>query len=117
MNKFRKLGYIEYNGKLEIHNSLLNVVLYDKRESGMKDASDERALLCAPFPGCHYGCVIAAAIAFDTETTSMDGESTKSARNAANGGARSETTTTGIGAIATSGRSKGRASRSVQLMP
>jgi CRP/FNR family cyclic AMP-dependent transcriptional regulator len=30
MNKFRKLGYIKYNGKLEIHNSLLNVVLYDK---------------------------------------------------------------------------------------
>jgi CRP-like cAMP-binding protein len=30
MNKFRKLGYIEYNGKLEIRNSLLNVVLYDK---------------------------------------------------------------------------------------
>jgi CRP/FNR family transcriptional regulator, cyclic AMP receptor protein len=26
MNKFRKLGYIEYNGKLEIRNSLLNVV-------------------------------------------------------------------------------------------
>jgi hypothetical protein len=41
MNKFRKLGYIEYNGKLEIHNSLLNVVLYDKREIGTKDASDE----------------------------------------------------------------------------
>jgi CRP/FNR family transcriptional regulator, cyclic AMP receptor protein len=32
MNKFRKLGYIDYNGKLEIHNSLLNVVLYDKPE-------------------------------------------------------------------------------------
>src|SRR4029077_3014025 len=32
MNKFRKLGYIEYNGRLEIHNSLLNVVLYDKPE-------------------------------------------------------------------------------------
>jgi CRP/FNR family cyclic AMP-dependent transcriptional regulator len=30
MNKFRKLGYIEYNGNLEVHNSLLNVVLYDK---------------------------------------------------------------------------------------
>jgi CRP-like cAMP-binding protein len=30
MNKFRKLGYIKYNGKLEIHSSLLNVVLYDK---------------------------------------------------------------------------------------
>ena len=27
MNKFRKLGFIEYNGKLEVHNSLLNVVL------------------------------------------------------------------------------------------
>ena len=33
MNKFRKLGYIEYNGKLEIHNSLLNVVLYDKPQT------------------------------------------------------------------------------------
>ena len=32
MNKFRELGYIQYNGKLEIHNSLLNVVLYDKPE-------------------------------------------------------------------------------------
>ncbi|HEY6620870.1 MAG TPA: Crp/Fnr family transcriptional regulator [Steroidobacteraceae bacterium] len=34
MNKFRKLGYIKYNGKLEIHNSLLNVVLYDKPPLG-----------------------------------------------------------------------------------
>jgi CRP/FNR family cyclic AMP-dependent transcriptional regulator len=29
MNKFRKLGFIEYNGDLRVHNSLLNVVLYD----------------------------------------------------------------------------------------
>src|SRR6185295_1685696 len=29
MNKFRKLGFIEYNGALEVHNSLLNVVLKD----------------------------------------------------------------------------------------
>ncbi|WP_426610551.1 Crp/Fnr family transcriptional regulator [Bradyrhizobium sp. McL0616] len=29
MNKFRKLGFIQYNGKLEVHNSLLNVVLHD----------------------------------------------------------------------------------------
>ena len=29
MNKFRKLGFIEYNGKIEVHNSLLNVVLHD----------------------------------------------------------------------------------------
>ena len=37
MNKFRKLGFIEYNGKLEVHNSLLNVVLYDKPEIGRGD--------------------------------------------------------------------------------
>jgi CRP/FNR family transcriptional regulator, cyclic AMP receptor protein len=29
MNKFRKLGFIDYNGVLEVHNSLLNVVLHD----------------------------------------------------------------------------------------
>ena len=29
MNKFRKLGFIEYNGDLKVHSSLLNVVLYD----------------------------------------------------------------------------------------
>ena len=29
MNKFRKLGFIDYNGTLEVHNSLLNVVLHD----------------------------------------------------------------------------------------
>jgi len=29
MNKFRKLGFIKYNGTLEVHNSLLNVVLHD----------------------------------------------------------------------------------------
>ncbi len=40
MNKFRKLGFIEYNGKLEIHNSLLNVVLYDKPEIRREDASN-----------------------------------------------------------------------------
>lgn len=29
LNKFRKLGFIEYNGRLQVHTSLLNVVLYD----------------------------------------------------------------------------------------
>jgi CRP/FNR family cyclic AMP-dependent transcriptional regulator len=29
MNRFRKLGFIEYNGRLEVHSSLLNVILYD----------------------------------------------------------------------------------------
>jgi len=35
MNKFRRLGFIEYNGSeysggIEVHSSLLNVVLYDQ---------------------------------------------------------------------------------------
>jgi CRP/FNR family transcriptional regulator, cyclic AMP receptor protein len=29
MNKFRKLGFIKYNGELEVHGSLFNVVLHD----------------------------------------------------------------------------------------
>jgi CRP-like cAMP-binding protein len=29
MNKFRKLGFIEYNGELHVHSSLLNIVLHD----------------------------------------------------------------------------------------
>jgi CRP/FNR family transcriptional regulator, cyclic AMP receptor protein len=29
LNKFRKLGFIEYNGKLEVLSSLLHVVLHD----------------------------------------------------------------------------------------
>jgi CRP/FNR family transcriptional regulator, cyclic AMP receptor protein len=29
MNKFRKLGFIDYNGKIEIHSSLLSVVLHE----------------------------------------------------------------------------------------
>jgi len=30
MNKFRKLGFINYNGGIEVHSSLLNVVLHDQ---------------------------------------------------------------------------------------
>jgi CRP/FNR family cyclic AMP-dependent transcriptional regulator len=30
MNKFRKLGLIDYNGHIEVHNSLLNAVLHEK---------------------------------------------------------------------------------------
>src|SRR6202045_3351564 len=39
MNKFRKLGFIEYNGKIEVNNSLLNVILFDKPEIKTRDAS------------------------------------------------------------------------------
>ena len=30
MNKFRELGLIDYNGRIEVHSSLLNVVLHDQ---------------------------------------------------------------------------------------
>jgi CRP/FNR family cyclic AMP-dependent transcriptional regulator len=30
MNRFRKLGFIEYNGRIKVHKSLLNVVLLDQ---------------------------------------------------------------------------------------
>jgi CRP/FNR family cyclic AMP-dependent transcriptional regulator len=40
MNKFRQLGFVEYNGEMKVHNSLLNVILHDtpqlRRESGNK---------------------------------------------------------------------------------
>jgi CRP/FNR family transcriptional regulator, cyclic AMP receptor protein len=32
MNKFRKLGLIDYNGHIEVHNSLLSAVLHEKPE-------------------------------------------------------------------------------------
>jgi CRP-like cAMP-binding protein len=30
MNRFRKLGFIDYNGRIQVHKSLLNVVLLDQ---------------------------------------------------------------------------------------
>jgi CRP/FNR family transcriptional regulator, cyclic AMP receptor protein len=30
MNKFRKLGFIDYNGGIQVHSSLLNVILHDQ---------------------------------------------------------------------------------------
>ena len=30
MNRFRKLGFIEYNGRIKVHKSLLNVILHDR---------------------------------------------------------------------------------------
>jgi hypothetical protein len=38
-NSFRKLGYIQCNGELEIHDFLSNVVLYDQPVLKRKDAS------------------------------------------------------------------------------
>ena len=30
MNRFRKLGYISYKGRIQVHKSLLNMVLHDQ---------------------------------------------------------------------------------------
>jgi CRP/FNR family cyclic AMP-dependent transcriptional regulator len=41
MNKFRKLGLISYNGKIEVHNSLLSAVLHDKPEIKRNETTGE----------------------------------------------------------------------------
>jgi CRP-like cAMP-binding protein len=41
LNKFRKLGLISYNGKIEVHRSLLNAVLYEKPELERDENSPE----------------------------------------------------------------------------
>jgi CRP/FNR family transcriptional regulator, cyclic AMP receptor protein len=33
MNRFRKLGFVEYNGRIRVHKSLLNVILHDEKPS------------------------------------------------------------------------------------
>jgi hypothetical protein len=40
MNRFRKLGFISYNGKIEVHHSLMQAILHDRVELG--DSPDER---------------------------------------------------------------------------
>ena len=42
MNKFRKLGFIDYNGRLEVHSSLLNMVLHET--PGITKGSERRMI-------------------------------------------------------------------------
>ena len=42
MNKFRKLGFISYNGKIEVHSSLLSVVLHDQPQIGEREPSSAK---------------------------------------------------------------------------
>jgi CRP/FNR family cyclic AMP-dependent transcriptional regulator len=37
MNKFRRLGYIDYNGNIKVHPSLLNIVLRDGSSENRHD--------------------------------------------------------------------------------
>jgi len=46
MNRFRKLGFIEYNGRIHVHKSLLNVVLHDK----LPEQTATRPVLLDPEP-------------------------------------------------------------------
>jgi CRP/FNR family cyclic AMP-dependent transcriptional regulator len=48
MNRFRKMGFIDYNGRIQVHKSLLNVVLHDQ-------PSEENAT-CAPLLGPPNEC-------------------------------------------------------------
>ncbi len=49
MNRFRKLGLIEYDGRIRVHRSLLNVVLHDQlpgdahKDEGISESSQELA--------------------------------------------------------------------------
>jgi len=40
MNRFRKLGFIEYNGRIRVNKSLLNVILYDRMPDDNAEAAD-----------------------------------------------------------------------------
>jgi CRP/FNR family transcriptional regulator, cyclic AMP receptor protein len=46
MNRFRKLGYIDYNGGIRVHKSLLNAVLHDK----LPEENTSRPKLLDPAP-------------------------------------------------------------------
>ena len=43
MNKFRKLGFIQYNGGIAVHSSLLNAVLHDQPQLKTPKPSRKRA--------------------------------------------------------------------------
>jgi CRP-like cAMP-binding protein len=46
MNRFRKLGYIDYNGRIRVHTSLLNMVLHDS----LPEENATRPVLLDPRP-------------------------------------------------------------------
>jgi hypothetical protein len=43
MNRFRKLGFIEYNGRIKVHKSLLNVVLHEQFTERNRESLPSRA--------------------------------------------------------------------------
>jgi CRP/FNR family cyclic AMP-dependent transcriptional regulator len=51
MNRFRKLGLIEYNGRIRVHKSLLNVILHDQ----LPEQNAEQPLLLWTLRGVSQG--------------------------------------------------------------
>jgi CRP/FNR family transcriptional regulator, cyclic AMP receptor protein len=47
MNRFRSLGYITYNGRIQVHKTLLSMVLHDK----LPEQNASRPTLLDPPPG------------------------------------------------------------------
>jgi CRP-like cAMP-binding protein len=47
MNRFRKLGYIEYNGRIHVHKSLLNMLLHDQ----LPEQNASRPMMLDQSPG------------------------------------------------------------------
>lgn len=41
MNKFRRLGFVDYNGGIEVHSSLLNIVLHEKSQYDAASTTEE----------------------------------------------------------------------------
>jgi len=46
MNRFRKLGYINYNGRIRVHTSLLNMLLRDE----LPEENASRPKILDPMP-------------------------------------------------------------------
>jgi hypothetical protein len=44
MNRFRKLGFIDYNGRIKVHKSLLNAVLLDRLPELISERSTATAI-------------------------------------------------------------------------
>ena len=53
MNKFRKLGFIDYNGGIQVHSSLLNVVLHEQPQIRIRFSHFARIGSSWHQPGAH----------------------------------------------------------------
>ncbi len=45
MNRFREMGFIEYNGGLEVHSSLLSVVLHDSASASKSQGAAQESMV------------------------------------------------------------------------